>query len=137
MINSVALTGRLTKDVDLRYSPQGVAVARFTLAVNRSYDREKADYIQIICFKKTAESVANHMKKGSLVGVSGRVQTSSWEKDGQRHFKTEIAAEQITFLESRNSQGGGNNTNNNSGNYENDPFSNDNSIDIKDSDLPF
>ncbi|MGN7284314.1 single-stranded DNA-binding protein [Shouchella rhizosphaerae] len=134
MINSVSITGRLTKDVELRFSPNGVAVARFTLAVTRFYDRENSDFIQIICFKKTAESVANHMRKGSLVGVTGRIQTSSWEKDGQRHYKTEVVADQIVFLEPKGSNKGQSDTGNQGG-YD-DPFGG-GPIDIDDDSLPF
>lgn len=134
MINSVSITGRLTKDVELRFSPNGVAVARFTLAVTRFYDRENSDFIQIICFKKTAESVANHMRKGSLVGVTGRIQTSSWEKDGQRHYKTEVVADQIVFLEPKGSKSQ-DNTGNQGGGCA-DPFGG-GDFEIPDSDMPF
>ena len=107
MINSSVLVGRLTKDPDLRYSNSGTAVARFTLAVNRTFktqDGQEADFIQIVCFKKTAENVANFLNKGSLAGVTGRIQTGSYDdKDGKRVYTTEVVADNVQFLEPKNS----------------------------------
>lgn len=109
MMNSVNLTGRLTKDPELRFSPSGVAVCNFTLAVNRSFtnqdgDRE-ADFPQVVAFKGTAESVANYMKKGSMVAVEGRLQTRSYEKEDPAGnymvYVTEVVANQVHFLESK------------------------------------
>lgn len=115
MINSVSLTGRLTKEVELRYTPSGVPMARFTLAVNRTFKQEgqqEADFIQCIAWRKQAENLANYMKKGSLVGVTGRIQTGSFEgQDGKRVFTTDIVAENIVFLESRGENGQSQQTN--------------------------
>lgn len=116
MINRVCLTGRLTKDVDLSYTPQGAAKAQFTLAVNRAFtnqsgDRE-ADFIQIQAWRKQAENAANYLKKGSLVGIDGRLQSGSYERDGQRIYFTNVVADSIQFLEPRNSAGGSQNTSN-------------------------
>ena len=88
MINTVALTGRLTRDVELRYTPNGVAVANFTIAVNRTFTNQEgereADFIQVVAWKGTAESTANFMRKGSLVGIEGRIQTRTYENDDKK-----------------------------------------------------
>ncbi|RQW19878.1 single-stranded DNA-binding protein [Bacillus sp. C1-1] len=142
-INRFIAVGRLTRDPELRFTPNGVAVANFTLAVNRPFKNgsgeQEADFINCVVWRKPAENVANFLKKGSLAGVDGRVQTRSYDNnEGKRVFVTEVVAESVQFLEPRNSQ---NNTSQGSkgsnGGYSNDPFSNDGSIDIKDDDLPF
>lgn len=142
MLNRVVLVGRLTRDPELKFLGDGTAVANFTLAVNRPFKngegKQDADFINCVVWRKPAENVANFLKKGSLAGVDGRVQTRSYDNNEGKHvFVTEVVAESVQFLEPRNSQGGGNNTNNNNGKYDNDPFSNDGSIDISDDDLPF
>lgn len=109
MMNTVNLTGRLTKEPELRYSPNGVAICTFTLAVNRSFTNQdgerEADFPQIVAFKGTAESVANYMKKGSMIGVEGRLQTRSYEKEDPNGnymvYVTEVVANQVHFLESK------------------------------------
>jgi single-strand DNA-binding protein len=115
MMNRVVLVGRLTKDPELRYTPNGVPVATFTLAVNRSFTNQagerEADFINCVVWRKPAENVANFLKKGSLAGVDGRVQTRNYEgSDGKRVYVTEIMAESVQFLEPKNSGGGGNNS---------------------------
>lgn len=112
MINNVTLVGRLTKDPELRYTPNGVANCRFTLAVNRTFKNQngeqEADFIQCVAWRKAAENLSNFQKKGSLIGIVGRIQTGSFEgQDGKRVYTTEVIAESIQFLESRNSQGNG------------------------------
>ncbi|CAC95271.1 single-stranded DNA-binding protein [Listeria innocua] len=128
MMNRVVLVGRLTKDPELRYTPAGVAVATFTLAVNRTFTNQQgereADFINCVVWRKPAENVANFLKKGSMAGVDGRVQTRNYEgNDGKRVYVTEIVAESVQFLEPRNSNGGGGNNNyqggNNNNNYNN------------------
>lgn len=114
-INNVTLVGRLTKDPDLRYAQSGTPVARFTLAVNRTRKVEgqpDADFISCIAFSKTAENLANHMRKGSQIGVVGRIQTGSYEKEGQRIYTTDIVADNIQFLEPRSDGGQGQPNNN-------------------------
>lgn len=112
MINRVVLVGRLTKDPELRYTPAGAAVATFTLAVNRTYtnqqgDRE-ADFINCVIWRKPAENVANFLKKGSLAGVEGRIQTRNYEgQDGKRVYVTEVQADSVQFLEPKSNQAGG------------------------------
>ena len=110
MINRVVLVGRLTKDPELRYTPSGLAVVRFTVAVNRTFTSQsgerEADFINCVAWRKQAENLANFMKKGSLVGVEGRIQTGSYEgQDGKRVYTTDVVADAIQFLEPR---GGGN-----------------------------
>ncbi|HCQ0905524.1 TPA: single-stranded DNA-binding protein [Listeria monocytogenes] len=110
MMNRVVLVGRLTKDPDLRYTPAGAAVATFTLAVNRTFTNQQgereADFINCVVWRKPAENVANFLKKGSLAGVDGRVQTRNFEgNDGKRVYVTEIVAETVQFLEPKSNPG--------------------------------
>src|SRR5690625_4063236 len=98
MINNVTIVGRLTKDVDLRYSQNGKAIANFTVACNRSFKnaqgQNEADFINTVQFGKGAESTANYMRKGSLVGVTGRIQTRNYENnEGRRIYITEVVAD--------------------------------------------
>src|SRR5690625_3630067 len=106
MLNRVVLVGRLTRDPDLRYTASGVAVANFTVAANRPFrnqqGEQEADFINCVVWRKTAENLANYMKKGSMIGVDGRIQTRSYEgQDGRMVYVTEVVAENIQFLESR------------------------------------
>src|SRR5690606_34690823 len=138
MINRVVLVGRLTKDPDLRFTPSGVAVATFTLAVNRPFTNQKgerdADFIQVIVWRKAAEAVANYLRKGSLAGVDGRIQTRSYEaQDGRRVYVTEVVAESVQFLESNKSQEESHRQQPTAQN----PFANDGTVGISDEDLPF
>lgn len=105
-INRIVLVGRLTKDPELRYTPSGVAVARFTLAVNRTFSNDQgekeADFINCTVWRKPAENTANFLKKGSLAGVEGRIQTGSYEgTDGKRVYTTEVVCDSVQFLEPR------------------------------------
>ncbi|GAX06978.1 single-stranded DNA-binding protein [Secundilactobacillus pentosiphilus] len=164
MINRVVLTGRLTRDVDLRYTASGTAVGNFTLAVDQRYKSQNgergADFPQCIIWQKSAENLANYTHKGSLIGVEGRLQTRKYtNKDGQDVYVTEVVVENFAFLEARrnNTSGSSNGTgngnqpandaNNNTHaqggdnprtNPKSDPFTNNaDSIDISDDDLPF
>ena len=110
MLNNVSLVGRLTKDVDLRYTPSNVAVATFTLAVNRTFKNEngerEADFINCVMWRQQAENLASWAKKGALIGVTGRIQTRSYDnQQGQRVYVTEVVAEQFQLLESKGQQG--------------------------------
>ncbi|OTO27403.1 single-stranded DNA-binding protein [Enterococcus sp. 3C7_DIV0644] len=156
MINNVVLVGRLTKDPDLRYTTSGTGVATFTLAVNRNFTSadgtREADFINCVIWRKPAETLTNYAKKGVLIGVTGRIQTRSYDnQQGQKVYVTEVIADNFQLLESKkadssqNTQGSGasnNQTNNNTRNRQNvnsataDPFGN-SSIDISDDDLPF
>lgn len=104
MINRVVLVGRLTRDPDLRYTPSGIAVANFTVACNRPFKNEQgeseADFINCVTWRKQAENLAHYMKKGSMIGVDGRIQTRTYDNsEGKRVWVTEVLAESIQFLE--------------------------------------
>ena len=103
MLNKVVLIGRLTKDPELRYTTSGVPVTRFTLAVNRNFKNQygeyDADFIPITVWRGQAENCAKYLAKGRLVAISGRIQTGSYDKDGQRVYTTDVVADEVTFLE--------------------------------------
>ncbi len=108
MVNSVVLVGRLTADPEMRYTPNGVAVANFRLAVNRRPRRDQpaeerqADFIDIVTWRQTAEFCGNYLNKGALVSVEGRIQVRDWEtQDGQRRRSVEVVAYSVQSLESR------------------------------------
>ena len=101
-MNHAVLIGRLTKDPEIKYIPQSeMAVANFTLAVNRPLAKEKtADFIRIVCFGKTAENCEKYLAKGRLVGIQGRIQTGSYKtKDGETRYTTDVYADRVEFLE--------------------------------------
>ncbi|APU72505.1 single-stranded DNA-binding protein [Companilactobacillus crustorum] len=142
MINRVVLVGRLTRDPELRYTANGAAVASFTVAVNRQFTNSQgereADFIGCTIWRKAAENFVNFTKKGSLVGIDGRIQTSSYDnQQGQRVYRTDVIVENFSLLESRaeserRDSGSGNsnqasNYNNNSNQSNQSPFGNTNS----------
>ena len=151
-INSVVLVGRMTKDAELRYTPSNVAVATFTLAVNRPFknqngDRE-ADFINVVMWRQSAENLANWAKKGALIGIEGRIQTRNYDnQQGQRVYITEVLAESFSLLESRSvreGQGGYSAPSNQASTQptpdfsrQENPFGQTNPMDISDDDLPF
>lgn len=168
MINRVVLVGRLTKDPELKYTPNGIASCRFTVAVNRTFkgqnNEQEADFVSCVAWRKQAENLANFMKKGSLVGLEGRIQTGSYEgQDGKRVYTTDVVADSIQFLEPKatgGSQGvpnyqsstntGGTHQSGSQGNYggnnnhpsytraDEDPFANSKGpIEVSQDDLPF
>lgn len=103
MLNRVVLIGRLTKDPELRYTQNGVAVASFTLAVDRAYKNaqgeKETDFIPCVVFRQLAELCANYLSKGKLAAVDGRIQVRSYEgQDGQRRWVTEVLGENVRFL---------------------------------------
>lgn len=107
MINRTVLVGRLTKDPELRYTSSNIAFARFTLAVNRTFagpnGEKEADFIQCIAWRKQAENLARFVRKGSLIGVEGRIQTGSYDdSNGIRKFTTDIVCDSVQFLEPKN-----------------------------------
>ena len=145
MINRVTLVGRLTKDPEFRTTPNGVNVANFTLAVNRTFTNSQgereADFINVVVFRKQAENVNNYLSKGQLAGVDGRIQSRSYEnQEGKRVFVTEVVADSVQFLEPKsqsNNQSQQQNGQAKSQKPANDnPFGN-GPIDIKPEDLPF
>ena len=106
-MNSVSLVGRTTRDPELRYTGTGKAVTSFTLAINRTFSKsDEADFINIVTWEKTAENVANYVKKGHQVAVAGRIQSRTYDdKDGKRVFVTEVVANEVHFLEPKESRG--------------------------------
>ncbi|WP_270783646.1 single-stranded DNA-binding protein [Levilactobacillus brevis] len=143
MINRVVLTGRLTRDVELRYTQGGAAVATFNLAVDRRFTNQQgereADFVSCGIWRKPAENYANFFHKGSLVGPEGRIQTRNYEnQQGQRVYVTEVIVDNFSFLEPKSSTGNSGYQNNRPQNNTSDPFANNGeSIDIQDSSLPF
>ncbi|NUF97256.1 single-stranded DNA-binding protein [Lactobacillus mellis] len=159
MINRSVLVGRLTRDVDLRYTANGTAVATFTVAVNRQFTNangeREADFINCVIWRKAAENFSNFTHKGSLVGIDGRIQTRNYEnQQGQRVYVTEVVVENFALLEPKSANNNHPSQNNNipNNNHSNgpaqpaanntaaneDPFAdNTQSIDISDDDLPF
>lgn len=112
MLNSTCLVGRLVRNPELRYTPSNQAVATFTLAVNRNFkgqDRKReADFINCVIWRQQAENLANWAKKGALIGITGRIQTRSYEnQQGQRVYVTEVVADNFQLLEfnKQNNQG--------------------------------
>lgn len=148
MLNRVILIGRLTRDPELRYTPSGVAVTQFTLAVDRQFANQQgereADFINIVTWRKLAETCANYLSKGRLTAVEGRIQTRNYDNnEGRRVYVTEVVADNVRFLESSGTgraQEGftpRNQSGNQSFNNE-DPFPDHGSpIDISEDDLPF
>ncbi|HAA08288.1 MAG: single-stranded DNA-binding protein [Syntrophomonadaceae bacterium] len=100
MLNRVILIGRLTHDPELRYTQNGTAVCRFTLAVNRRYNREQADFIDIVTWRGLAENCANYLGKGRLAAVEGSIQVRTYEtQEGQKRKVTEVIADDVRFLD--------------------------------------
>ena len=109
MINRVVLVGRLTKDPELRYTSSNIPVSKFTLAVNRTFagpsGERESDFIQCVVWRKQAENLTRFVRKGSLIGVEGRIQTGSYEdKDGIRKYTTEVIGDSVQFLEPKSQQ---------------------------------
>lgn len=104
-MNKVVLIGRVTRDPELRYTSSNIPSTRFTLAVNRPFENQngerEADFINIVVWRKQAENVKKYVTKGSLVAIEGRIQTGSYEKDGQRVYTTDVVADNVQFLESK------------------------------------
>lgn len=102
-LNTATIIGNLTRDPELKSLPSGVSVASFSVATNHTYKdkdgqkQETVEYHNVICFGKSAELIGQYMRKGSQLLVQGRLQTRSWEKDGQKQYRTEIVAEKTVF----------------------------------------
>ena len=130
-MNNVCLIGRLTADPEIRYTQiENIMVAQFILAVNRAYAKQgeerQADFITIVAWNKTAEFCSKYFRKGQQVGVTGRIETGSYDdKDGKRVYTTKIIAEHVDFADSNKNENNGN-----------DPFSSQMQA-ITDDDLPF
>ena len=107
-MNKAILLGRLVKDPELRYATSGTAVATFTLAVDRRFQKQgeerQADFINCVAWQKTAEFVANYFTKGQMMALSGSIQVRTWEdNDGHKRYATEVIAEDVYFAESKKS----------------------------------
>lgn len=138
MINNVTLIGRLTRDPELRYTPSNIAITTFNMAVNRNFknqagDRE-ADFINCMIWRQQAENLASWAKKGALIGITGRIQTRSYDnQQGQRVYVTEVVADTFQLLEKRDNSA-------NQSNIEDQmpaSFGATNPLDISDDDMPF
>lgn len=136
MLNNVCLVGRMTDNAELRYTPNNQAVATFRLAVNRNFKSQngerEADFINCVIWRQQAENLANWAKKGALIGITGRIQTRSYDnQQGQRVYVTEVVAENFQVLEKRD------NTANQNSMTEQMPPSFASPMDITDDKLPF
>lgn len=115
-VNQVILMGNLTRDPELRQTPNGQSVCSFSLALNRSYKgsdgewQEATDYIDIVAWGPLGERVAQYLSKGRRCLVQGRLQSRSWEQDGQKRSKVEVIASDVTFLDSRGGEADNNGT---------------------------
>lgn len=104
-MNKVFIVGRLTRDPEVRYTQTGKAVASFSVAVDSGYgENKKADFIPVVVWDKLAEICGNNIAKGRKVLVEGRLQISNYEKDGVKHFKTDVVAQNVEFLDSKKEQ---------------------------------
>ena len=160
-MNKVFLIGRLTRDPELRYTGNNTAVASFALAVQRNFANQQgereADFINIVVWRKQAENVKNYLTQGSQVAIEGRLQTRSYDDaNGQKRYVTEVVADNVEFIGSRNSSGNSNNMNSSASNagptpydfgdtpepkgtdVDSNPFADfGSSIEISDDELPF
>ena len=143
MLNNVSLVGRMTRDAELRYTPSNQAVAAFSLAVNRNFKSQngerEADFINCVIWRQQAENLANWAKKGTLIGITGRIQTRSYEnQQGQRVYVTEVVADNFQLLESWKDREAGQSQGYGQPDFgrQADPM-NANPMDISDDDLPF
>lgn len=143
-MNKFLATGRLTKDIDLKYTSNGTAVGSFTLAVNRQFTNDKgereADFIQCVVWRKPAETLANYTRKGSHIEIEARIQTRSYDNaEGKRVYVTEAVVDSFGFLDKKSDSGQTTNQSpSQSNSQQRDPFEkNGQPIDIQDDDLPF
>jgi single-strand DNA-binding protein len=139
-MNIIALTGNATKDVELKYTPNGKGVANGTIAVRRDFKNQngeyETDFINFIALGGLSEVMANHIKKGDKFGINGRLQIRKWEKDnGDKQYFTEVIVNGFDFPDKKNQERPTNNQSKTK--VSEDPFQGNGSIDIDDSDLPF
>ena len=141
-LNVAVVTGRLVADPELRNTPNGVAVCRFTVAVDRTFvkqgEERQADFIDIIAWRQTAEFVTKYFQKGSMIAVQGSIQTGSYEKDGIKRRTFEIVADNVSFCGSKSNDGQDNQsqTNNTTTSFTN-PNANITIDDYEEDELPF
>jgi len=97
-LNKVIICGNITQDPEKKVTDNGTTITTFSVATNRKYkDEQQTEYHNVVSFGSTAEAIAQYMSKGSQILVEGRLQTRSWEKDGQKHYRTEIVANRVEF----------------------------------------
>ncbi len=142
MINNVTLIGRLTRDAELRYTPSNIATAQFNVACNRNFKNANgeydADFINCVMWREQAENLANWAKKGALIGITGRIQTRSYEnQQGQRVYVTEVVADNFQLLESRKDRETGQSQGYSQPDFSRQATANTSPMDISDDDLPF
>ena len=146
MLNRAILIGRLTRDPELRYTGSGVALVRFNVAVDRKFTNQQgergADFIDITAWRALAENCAKYLQKGSLVGIEGRIQTGKYDnQEGRTVYTTDVVADDVRFLDSRNSKDYKDPnlvTTGVTNNHSDDPFANDSKpLELTDDDLPF
>lgn len=152
MINNVTIVGRLTKTPELRITPGGSSVTNFTVACSKPKkdgQDQGANFVECVAWSKSAENLCNYQKKGNLIGVTGLIQSRSYEDNsGKRVYVQEVLAERIQFLEFKGNNSGNTNTSNGNRNantggntgytrVDDDPFNNGDTVEFKDSDLPF
>ena len=142
MINNVVLVGRLVRDPELKYTGSGLAFMQFTLAVNRNFKNQngerEADFINCVIWRQQAENLANWVKKGALIGITGRIQTRNYEnQQGQRVYVTEVVAEKFKLLEFNKQNNQGHSQGNDVPDFSRRAPANTNPMDISDDDLPF
>ena len=106
MLNKVILMGRFTRDPELRSTPQGISTCAFSIAVDRNFVRQgeerKADFINCVAWRQTAEFISKYFKKGSMVALEGSIQTRSWDdQDGKKRYATDVVVNQVYFAESK------------------------------------
>lgn len=126
-MNKVFLIGRLTRDPELRYTGSNIAVATFSIAVNRTFQNQQgereADFINIVVWRKQAENVKNYLTQGSQVAIDGRIQTRSYDdNNGQKRYVTEVVADNVEFLGSKGSSNSSNNMNSSASKAEPTPY---------------
>lgn len=148
MINNTILVGRLTRDSELKHTGNGIAVASFTVAVERSFTNQngekEADFINVVAWRKTAEIISNYTQKGSMIGIKGRIQTRNYtNNEGHKVYITEVVAEEVQLLSRKNEdqQPSARSQSDYTHTPENEPEgpfeTYDDSVTISDDDLPF
>lgn len=145
MLNQCTLAGRLAKDIEIRYTPNGKAVSNFTLAVPREYQNaqgeKETDFFNFVAWGKPAENMANHLSKGDMILVQSRAQTRSYDKDGQKVYVTEFVVETFPkYIKVKKWENGGQSSgtgSQQSNQPSHDPFAGSGPIEVNDDDLPF
>ena len=98
MLNKVILMGRITKDPELKYTPSNVAVTSFSIAVDRRFQRDKTDFINIVAWRNTAEFICKYFSKGQMINIVGSLQVRAYDgKDGKKVYVTEVVADEVNF----------------------------------------